>query len=386
MVDTSSAYSRFGQLIIMLLFQAGGLGILSLGTLLAFATGRRVGFNERLRLQAQISAFHTGGTLKLLRFIATFVVIIELAGAALLYPRFAQQEGALTGIFYALFHSISAFNNAGFALYPDSLMRFQHDPLVTGVIMLLILIGGLGFTVIINLLSYARNHRKNPLSLHSKLALITSGSLLIVGFMSLLALEWANPGTLGGVAVWEKMLQALFQSVTARTAGFNTLELGALGVPALLIMMVLMIIGANPGSTGGGIKTVTFAVLMGSVGSVIRSKKELHLFGRCVADNTVMRAGMIATVAMLTVTTALFLLSITDASLGFLALFFETISAFATVGLSLGVTPELSHAGQGILILLMYTGRVGLLNVALTLVRTEADDLIRYPSEDVIVG
>lgn len=385
-VDTGSAYSRVGQIIIMLLFQVGGLGILTLGALLVLATRRRVGFGTRLQLQAQLNALQVGGIVKLVRRIFLSVLVIELLGALLLYPRFAQVEGSLEGAFYALFHSISAFNNAGFGLYGDSLSRFVGDPLVVLSVSGLIIVGGLGFLVIFNLLGWLRHRRKQPLLLHSKLALATTALLLGVAFALLLALEWHNPATLASLSFGEKVLAGLFQAVTPRTAGFNTLDYSQMTSASQVLSMLLMFVGANPGSTGGGVKTVTFAVLLGSTWTVIRGRGELNLFGRRIRAQTVVRAGVISFTAAMTVGAAVTLLAMSEPEQGLLELTFESISAFATVGLSLGVTPELSALGKWVIIVLMFLGRVGFVTFALSLVEEAPERSIRYPEEEVVIG
>ena len=385
-VDTGSHFSRWGQALIMILFQLGGLGILSVGVVLALATGRRIGFSERLRLQAQINALQPGGVLKLLRFLLTTVFVTEAVGALLLYARLRETEGPGSGAFYALFHSVSAFNNAGFALYSDSLVGFVADPLVSLTICGLILVGSLGFFVIADLTGRLGNRERVQLSLHTKLVLVSSAALLVLGFVGVLVLEYNNPATLEPLSLGSKLLASLFQSVTPRTAGFNTLDYAAFGMPTVLLTVLLMFIGANPGSTGGGIKTVTAFVLLGSAWSLIRGEGELDLFGRRIVANTVLRAFVLALGAGLVVAVALFLLTISEPNLSLRDLIFEAVSAFATVGLSLGITAQLSAVGKSIIITLMFLGRVGLLTAALALVSERAGGTLRYPAEDVIVG
>ncbi|MCA9836341.1 MAG: TrkH family potassium uptake protein [Trueperaceae bacterium] len=385
-VDTGTAFTRWGQLAIMIFFQIGGLGILTLGVFLALASGRKVGFSERMRLQMQINALQVGGVVRLLRTLLLTVFIAEASGAALLYVRFAKLEGPFEGMFYAIFHSISAFNNAGFALYSDSLMQFVADPLVNFTVIALILVGGLGFFVVADLSSRFSRARRAPLSLHTKLVVFSSLVLLLFGFMFFLIVEWNNPATLHEKSLGTKLLASLFQAVTPRTAGFNTVDYNSMELPTLLVSILLMFIGANPGSTGGGIKTVTVFVIVGSAWSIIRGQGELKLFGRRVATPTVMRAGVIALTGAILVGAALTLLTLTDANLPFRDLFFEAVSAFATVGLSVGITAELSASGKVIIIVLMYLGRVGLLTAALALVSEDRSDSIRYPAEEVIIG
>lgn len=392
-VDTGTAYSRFGQVVIMLLFQLGGLGILTAGTLLTFATRRRVGLTQRLQLQAQLNTLQIGGIIKLIRRLFIVVLVSELLGALLLYLRFAQTEGTGEGLFYALFHSISAFNNAGFSLYGDSLERYVSDPLVSLTTISLIIVGGLGFIVILETLRQlyyrsvqSRSSARRPLSLQSKLVL--SATLLLTLFTSLMVmiLEWNNPDTLAPLSLSGKLLASLFQGVTPRTAGFNTINYADMTPATLIITIVMMFIGANPGSTGGGIKTVTFVLLFGNAWAVMRGRSELSLFGRRIGTATLSRASVIALSALLVIFISVTLLAISDAELGIVPLLFEVVSAFATVGLSLGITDELSTFGRWVIIVLMYLGRVGFLTFALALTETQTRTQVRYPPEEVVVG
>ena len=385
-VDTGSDYSRFGQIVIMALFQLGGIGLLTLGTFLAFATGRRVGFNERVRLRAQISALEVGSVGRLVRSIISFVFVTELVGAAFLYLRFAGVEGPGTGILYALFHSVSAFNNAGFSLYPDSLMSYVSDPLVNFTVMALIILGGLGFVVVINLLGRFRGGERTTLSLHTKMALSITGFLIGVALVVLLVLEWSNPATIGTMSLPDKLLASLFQAVTPRTAGFNTLDYAGMQPASILFSILLMFIGGNPGSTAGGVKTLTFFVLAVSVWNVFRQRSETTLYGRRISQSTVVRAGVITFSGVMLAGAALTLLTLTEPDKAFMDLLFETVSAFGTAGLSLGITGSLSAAGKVIIIALMYLGRIGLLTFALALVADQERDSIRYLAEEVVVG
>lgn len=385
-VDTGTAFNRFGQTVILLLIQLGGLGVLTLGTVLTLATGRRIGYGARVRLQTEVHAFDLGGVLQLARAIVALVVVVDLAGAALLYPRFASLHGPGDGLFYALFHSVSAFNNAGFALYPDSLSRFVTDPLLNLTIIALVVTGGLGFVVIIDLRARYGPERRRRLSLHTRMALSITGFLLATATVVVLVLEWANPATLGGLDVPGKLLASLFQAVTPRTAGFHTLDYAGMQAPTLLFTALLMFIGGNPGSTAGGIKTLTFFVLVVSVWSVVRQRREYTIYGRRIAPDTVVRAGVVAFGGVMLAGAALTLLAITERDIALLPLLFETVSALGTVGLSLGITADLSPLGRVVMIVLMYLGRIGLLTFALALVTEHPTRQIRYPAEDVVIG
>ncbi|HKI57325.1 MAG TPA: TrkH family potassium uptake protein [Trueperaceae bacterium] len=385
-VQTGSAFSLFGKLVIMLLIQAGGLGILTLGTLVALASGRRIGFRERLGLQAQVNIGQVGGIVKLVRRIFVVVFGVEFVGALLLYLPFARIEGLGRGAFFAVFHSISAFNNAGFGFYNDSLVRFVRDPMVNVTVMLLIILGGLGFMVIINVATHFQEGRRVPLTLHSKVVLAGTAILIAVGTVVILAFEWSNPATLGHLPFPDKLMASLFQSVTPRTAGFNTLDISRLRPATLLFTMLLMFVGGNPGSTAGGIKTVTFLVLVGSAWSVSRGHGELTLFERRVASSTAVKASAIALLGMLLVGAAVTGLTLTDPHKSLLQLGFESISAFGTVGLSTGITAALSAAGKLIIVALMYLGRLGPLTLALALMERQPERRIKYPEDDVVIG
>ncbi|HKI58407.1 MAG TPA: TrkH family potassium uptake protein [Trueperaceae bacterium] len=385
-VGTGTAFSLFGKLVIMLLIQAGGLGILTLGTLVALASGRRIGFRERLGLQAQVNIGQVGGIVKLVQRIFMVVFGVELLGALVLYLPFARLEGFGRGAFYAVFHSISAFNNAGFGFYRDSLTRFVRDPLVNVTVMLLIVLGGLGFMVIINVATHFRQGRRAPLTLHSKVVLTGTAILIAVGSVIVLAFEWSNPGTLGHLAFPDKLMASLFQSVTPRTAGFNTLDTSQLRPATLLFTMLLMFVGGNPGSTAGGIKTVTFLVLAGSAWSISRGHGELTLFGRRIAASAAVKASAIALLGMLLVGAATTGLTLTDPDKSLLQLGFESISAFGTVGLTTGITAALSAGGKLIIIALMYLGRLGPLTLALALMERRPERRIKYPEDDVVIG
>jgi trk system potassium uptake protein len=385
-VDTGRDFGPLGQAIIVILMQMGGLGILTVGTLLALVTGRRLGFRHRMNVQTQLSSLQAGGVVRLVRRIVVMVLGVELAGALLLYPRMAAQDGWGPGAWQAVFHSVSAFNNAGFSLYADSLTRYVGDALVNIVILALIVLGGLGFVVAVNLIARRWQAQRAPLSLHTKIALTATALLIGVATVLLLALEWTNPRTLGALPGPVKVMAALFQAITPRTAGFNTVDYAEMGQATLLVTILLMFIGGNPGSTAGGIKTVTFFVLVGSAWSLSRGRGELQLFNRRVPVETAVRAGVITLSSFMVVSAGLIVLSMTDAEHGLLHLAFETFSAFGTVGLSMGITADLSPAGKLVIVVLMFIGRLGPLTLGLALAEAPPERRVEYPAEDVVVG
>ena len=384
-VDTASAWSTLGQTLIMLLIQVGGLGIVTLGTLVALLLGRRVGFQERLRTAAQVSALEPGGVLRLVRTIFLLSLGFETFGALLLYPTFAALHGPGWGVFYAFFHAVSAFNNAGFALYPDNLMGFASDPAVNLVLAGLFITGGLGFIVHLNVWARLRRGRRFPLTLHSKVALLTTLVLCLGGAAAVTALEWRNPLTLGELPLHGKLLAGFFQGITPRTAGFNTLDYSTLGEPTLLVTMLLMFVGGSPASTAGGIKTVTFFVLVASAWSMVRGRGELTVYGRRVTMATVVKAGSVALLSTGIVLSALLLLNLTQ-PLSLLEGTFEAFSAFGTVGLSMNATADLNPFGRLLIVALMYLGRIGPLTFAVALVQSPQGDPLKYPDEGVLIG
>jgi trk system potassium uptake protein len=388
-VDTGSGWSPFGQAVIALLIKAGGLGILSLGALVALATGRRLGFSERQRLQAQANAPRPGGIVRFVRSLLLYTTGLELLGALALWPRLASDEGLGQGAWSAIFHAVSAFNNAGFSLYHDSLSRYAADAWVLSVVAGLFVVGGLGLVVVIDVavrLGVGGSGPRRQLTLHTRVALLTSLVLAMAAWLVIASLEWRNPVTLGSLEPAARPLAAAFQALTPRTAGFTAVDTSGYRPPTAMATMVLMFIGGNPGSTAGGVKTTTVAVLVLAAAAAARGRSQVTSLGRTVAPATITKAAVLATLGVLAVWLTATLITVTDPALPPLAVLFEAVSAFGTVGLSLGVTTELSAAARMMLVVLMVTGRVGLLTVALALVAREPRPDTRYPTEDVVVG
>ncbi|QRN81142.1 MAG: TrkH family potassium uptake protein [Nocardiopsis sp. BM-2018] len=390
-VDTGTALSPFGQAVVLLLIKTGGLGVLSLGALIALATGRRMGFGERQRLQAQVGAQRVGGVVRFVRALLAYTTTVEIVGALALWPRLARDEGLWSGAWSALFHAVSAFNNAGFSLYRDSLRAFADDPWIAGVTLTLLALGGIGLVVVVDVaaragLGTAGDGRRRHLTLHTRLALSATLALALAGTAALAALEWRNPDGLGAIAPRDRPLAALFQALTPRTAGFEVVDVGAYRTPSQLVTMALMLVGGNPGSTAGGIKTTTLAVLLLAALALARGRERVTAFGRTLANETITKAAVIATLALLAIGMAATALTLTEPTLPPLTLAFEAVSAFGTVGLSLGATAELSAAGRVIVIVTMLAGRLGLLTVALALAADATRPAARFPNEDVIVG
>ena len=380
-VDTATHYSLFGQLVIMVLIQLGGLGYMTAATMMAMIVGRRIGLRERLILQEAYNLYTVGGVVRFTRDIALLTVAIEATGTLLLTLRWLPDFGPVRALYLGIFHSISAFNNAGFDLMGNfrSLTAYVGDPVVTLVVAGLIIVGGLGFTVLIDLKTPRR------LSLHARVVLTTTAALIGLGTTLILLLEFTNRATLGPLSAGQRMLAAFFQSVTPRTAGFNTVNIGALRDPTLMLLIALMFIGASPGGTGGGIKTTTFVAPMAVIISMLRGRPDPELFRRRLPPVVIYKAVTIALLAVAFVVTMATLLSLVE-RVEFIAALFEVVSAFGTVGLSTGITPHLSAAGRVLIMATIFTGRVGLLTVAFALTRRQQPADVRYPEERLYVG
>lgn len=384
-VDTGADFSLFGQAVILLLIQVGGLGFMTFGVLIAVVMGKKIGLKERLLIQESSNSLSTQGVVRLSLSIFLIALIVEIFGAALLTLSWASDLGFKRALYYGVFHSISAFNNAGFGLWPDNLSRYVGNPIVNLVITLLFITGGIGFTVILDIF---RKRGWRRLTLHSKLVLLTSGVLCLAGFIGIFLIELFNSSTFGALSWPEKLWASYFQGVVTRTAGFNTIDISHMLPASQFFMIILMFIGASPGSTGGGIKTSTFMVLALTILAIIRGKRDTELMGRRVPQSIIIRSLAIMVISVIVVITATFLLTITEHELNrdFLALLFEAASAFGTVGLSMALTPELSVMGKLIIILVMYIGRLGPLTLVLALAQKNDKQKYRYPEEKIMIG
>ena len=391
-VDTGSQFTIFGKTVILVLIQLGGLGVMTFSVFLFLFLGRGLGIKERWIITETFTAAPIVEIKSLLRSIFLFTFMIEAVGTVLLfiYWRDRIPEGAL---FVSLFHAISAFCNAGFSFFSNSFIGFRDSYLLNITIMSLIVVGGIGFPVMyefVRRVNLKRKKIRTNLSLHSKVVLVTTGTLIIVGAVLIYILERYNQ--LGPLNGREKLLASLFQSITARTAGFNTLDISSLRGVTLFVIVILMFIGASPGSCGGGIKTTSFAMLFGILINKIRGRDYVSLFRRSVAEETVSRALAIFVLAVVTITAGLVIILAVQTSpleqsgSSFLAYLFEVVSAFGTVGLSMGVTPYLSFAGKVVIIVLMLLGRVGLLTLAYVFTRRAREGLFRYAEEKVMIG
>jgi len=384
-VDTGSYWSGFGQFVIMALFQLGGFGLMTAAALLGLMVNRSMRLRSRLMTQAETHSVALGDVRSIARVVLVVTLVCETSLAAMLAVRLHAGHGLSwpDAIWSGVFHAISAFNNAGFSLHGDSLMRYAGDGWVLVPVMLGIVIGGIGFPVMQDLRVRLRDPRH--WSLHTKLTLYGSAVLLVLGAGSILVFEWTNAQTLGPMALGEKLMSAVFASVSARTAGFNSIDTGALTQESLALHYLLMFIGGGSAGTAGGVKVTTAAILLLLVVAEIRGRPDSEAFGRrvCVAAQrqaiTVLVLG-----SVLVVVGTLVLLRVTDLPTD--RVIFEVVSAFGTVGLSTGITADLPPVGQITLIVLMYAGRVGMITLATSLALGERKMPWRYPEEHPIVG
>lgn len=381
--DTPLYWSMFGQVVIMGLFQIGGFGIMTGATLLGLLVSQRLRLGTRLVAQAETRSLGLGDVVGVLKLVLAVTVVVELLVAAMLAARLHLAYGEPWGLslWNGLFHAVSAFNNAGFSTYSDSLTRFVVDPLVLIPIMLAVVLGGLGFPVLYEM------HRERGgwtrWSVHTKITLAGTAFLLLAGTLAILAYEWHN--TLAPLAADGKLLAAVFHSVSARTAGFNSVDVGTMRPETLAVHYMLMFIGGGSAGTAGGIKVTTFFMLGFVVWAEVRGAQDATAFRRRIAVDAQRQALTVALLGAAVLAFAtLALQSLTDLPLS--AVLFETISAFATVGLSTGITADLPPAGQAILMALMFIGRVGTITVATALALRSRQTPFRYPEEHPIVG
>ncbi|MEK7850352.1 MAG: TrkH family potassium uptake protein [Deltaproteobacteria bacterium] len=390
-LDTGKDFSLFGQMVILGLIQCGGIGIITFSLFFMSIFRKSLPFYGRKTAEETFSQKGAEGFYPLLKSVIIFTVSIEAIGVLLLCLRFIPLHSVTGGLYYSIFHSISAFCNAGFSLFSNNLMDYKGDYLVNLVITGLIIMGGIGF-VVLHELRAGIFSRKARISLHSKLVLMVTGILLFGGMVVFMLLEWNN--TLAGLPIQTKLLASWFQSVTARTAGFNTLDYGMMTGATLFFTILLMFIGASPGSTGGGIKTSTIGVFIALAISRYRGREDVSLFNRAIPKDVVFKAFSVGLISgLLIVTFVIFILAVElgatphQESRGiFLNLLFEAMSAFGTVGLSTGITPILSYPTKLLLILLMFAGRLGPLTIAIAFTKKEARGRFRHPEENVIIG
>jgi len=389
-VDTSTAWSMTGQILIMGLIQVGGLGIITFSTFFALILGRRIGVSQLDLVRDTLSPVRVVGIFTLVKRVFFYTILFEALGASILFFRWLDEFGLRMAAFHALFHAVAAFCNAGFSTFSRNLMDYVGDPAVNLVIMGLIVTGGIGFLVIIDLEQWLR--RRKRLALHSKLVLLVTAFLILTGALLFYILEINNG--LKNLPFRTRLLAALFQSVTPRTAGFNTLDYGLLTGPTLFMTMLLMVVGGSPSSTAGGIKTTTVGVLAALAWAKYRGWERVNIFRRTLPDENVNQAISVLVISTVTLIVLSFLLLITEGGLrplthlpvDFLQIAFEATSAFGTVGLSTGITPSFTPAGKICLMLLMYIGRVGPLTIVVAVAQRERRGQFQYAEEDVVIS
>jgi len=391
-VDTGTFFSTFGQVVILLLIQLGGLGLMTMSMILFTFTGRKISLHDRMSMAEGLGESRWQGVVRLARGALLVTGIFELTGAVLLSFRFIPQYGLVKGLWFSVFHSVSAFCNAGFDLIGGyrSFTGYSHDPYMMFVLMALIIGGGLGFAVILNM-RHTRDMRR--LRLHSKLVLSGTVLLIVLGTLAFFWIEYDNPNTIGNMSLFDKILNSMFQSVTLRTAGFNTIDQLTLHDASKGVGIMLMLVGGGPAGTAGGLKITTVLTLLLAARAYIRGQFETEAFGRTIPLEQVRRALTLTLLGVLFLFSMATMLSFSEqdmpaGSLGLLNQLYESTSAFCTVGVSTGVTLATTHVTRVILILLMYAGRVGLLTVAMSLVESTSkkEPVLHYPQEDILIG
>lgn len=389
--DTGTGFTPFGQIVILILIQIGGLGLMTMTTFFALILGRGMGIRETVLMSDVLNTRTLSRITHLILSILILTFIFEAAGAALLYLSWYRM-GAIGGmwrrIYYSVFHSVSAFCNAGFSLFSTSMMNFRGSIPINLIMTTLIISGGLGFTVLTLMLRSVFLDwplgRRIRFTLQAKLVLSVTALLIAAGFIGILAVEWGR--TFDGWGLKDKLLAAYFQSVTARTAGFNTVEIASLSSASLFLLICLMFIGASPGGTGGGVKTSTFAIAIGFLIANLRGRGSVEVFGRRIPREVTSKAFSILIISILMIAINGFLLLWVEGDHRPLEVIFELFSAFGTVGLSMGITPHLSTLGKVIIMVTMFAGRIGPLTLALALGERRKGGEFEYPSEEVMVG
>ncbi|MDF2647852.1 MAG: potassium uptake protein TrkH family [Paenibacillus sp.] len=387
-VDTGSAYTMFGQIVIVSLIQIGGLGFMTMSTLIAFAFRKKITLKERLVLQEAFNQGSMEGIVRLIRKVIIYSLSIEAIAAVIFTIRWTFDLGFTKALYFGIWHAISMFNNAGFDLFGTvdapfvSFTAYADDFVVNFVVMALVVLGGIGFIVLSDLMDY---NTKKKLSLHSKVVLSMSGFLILLGAIIIFIFEYSNIRTMGSLDFSGKILASFFQSIAPRTAGPNTVDIGALRQATQFFTIILMFIGASPGSTGGGIKTTTFMILISAIITMIRGKEDIVIYRYRLAKDRILKAITLTMMALFLVILVTMLLSTTEDS-QFLKILFEVTSAFGTVGLSMGLTPDLTTFGKVLICITMFAGRLGTITLAYALQPKQEKELYRYPEGKITIG
>jgi len=384
-IDTGTHWNNFGKVVIMILIETGGLGFMSITIFIAVLLGKKITLKDRLIMQEAMNAFNIQGLVKMVKYVLTFTLSVQICGAVLLATQFIPQFGWKTGVFFGVFHSVSAFCNAGFDLFGNyaSLVSYSSNSVVLLTISGLIIIGGLGFTVSLEIFNYRKARR---FSTHSKMVIFITLVLIIFGTIFIFLVEYRNVETLANMTFRDKVLNAFFASVTPRTAGFNSISTEGMTMAGKLMTIILMFIGGASGSTAGGLKVTTFGVLVFTLISSLKGREDTEAFGRKFSKESVYKALTLLSIAMLLVITVTTILTITEPDKLFINLLYEATSAFGTVGLTAGVTQSIGSISKVVLIITMYLGRVGALTVILAVINKKKKNGIKYPEAKILIG
>ena len=390
-VDTGTYFSFWGQFFLVALVQIGGLGYMTATTFLLLLLGAKFSLRDKVAIQQSLDRPGIQGSDQVLRSIIATTMIFEITGIFLLLPVFIRDYGLDYALWLSIFHSINSWNNAGFSLFKDNLIGYQSSVLVNLTVSVLIIFGGIGYQAIMEMYLWLRDRilRKPQcivFSLNFKVAISTTLVLLIGGFVAFFLIELRNPETFGSMSLGTKIMAAWFQSVTPRTAGFNTIDFGKMTTAGLFLTIAFMFIGSSPGGTGGGMKTTTLRVLTSCTKAILQGKEQVNLYQRQIPLSLILKAVGVFIGSVATVMVATILIAITDPKLDFIQILFEVVSAFATVGLSTGITATISAPAKLVLIVTMYVGRVGILLLMAALLGDPRPSAIRYPEENLLVG
>lgn len=379
--DPGTTLTLFGELVLLFLIQCGGIGIMTFAVAILLLLGKKIGLQNRIYLQESFSQQSIGGIVHLTKLILLFVLAVESIAIILLTLHWLPTYGFGDAFYYSLFHVVSAFNNAGFSLFPDNLMSFTSDPIVNLVLSSLFIVGGLGFVVVVDII---QKKSFRTWSLHTKMMIVGTISINVFATIILFLLEYNNVDTIGKMSLFEKVMTSYFNAVTPRTAGFNMIDYGQMEDPSLLFTMFLMFIGGGSASTASGIKLTTFMVIILATFAFLRYREEPELFGRSIRKETIIRSLAISTISLTIVFLFTFMLSISE-KIPLLPLIFEVFSAFGTVGLTMGITGNLSDFGEVLISILMFIGRIGPLTLFFILTKPKKSNY-HYPYDQVFTG
>ncbi|MGN9160026.1 TrkH family potassium uptake protein [Clostridium sulfidigenes] len=384
-VDTGTHWNLFGQTVIMILIEIGGLGFMSFATFISVLIGRRITLKSRLLMQEAMNTFNIQGLVKMLKKVMLFTFIIQFIGALILSTQLIPEFGVVRGIYISIFSSISTFCNAGFDLFGNfnSYTAYYDNSIILLTVSALIAIGGLGFIVLLELYNYKSTKK---LSLHAKVVLLITTILIVGGTIVMFILEYNNPNTIGNMNIKDKIVNSIVASISPRTAGINSVPIDKMTTTSKFITVILMFIGGSPGSTAGGLKTSTFGIILCTAISVIKGKENADIFGRTIPRGLQLKAVTLLIIGMGLVTTVTMALTIAEPNEAFLDVLYEATSAFGTVGLTTGVTQRLSEPGKIIIIMLMYLGRVGPLTVVMALISRKKGTNYKYPEGKILIG